>query len=156
MNYLIKEEKLELKYVPGKGAWTYHITVPNTKSIKGKWGEIKVSGSIDGYPTTHMNLAPMGREDRRLSINAAIRKAIHKTGGDTVSVTLYLDRDSQELGEKEIRETFRESGVLEHFESLSNEDQKIMIGKILAENSDEKQLRLLVSYIEQALVPRMG
>lgn len=42
MNYLIKEEKLELKYVPGKGAWTYHIIIPNTKDIKGKWGEIKV------------------------------------------------------------------------------------------------------------------
>lgn len=103
-----------------------------------------------------MNLAPMGGEDKRLSVNATIRKVINKTGGDTVRVTLYLDRDSQVFGEKEIRETFRESGVLEHFESLSNEDQKIMIGKILAEKTDEKQLRLLVSYIEQAVVPRMG
>lgn len=148
MNYLIKEEKLELKYVPGKGAWTYHIIIPNTKDIKGKWGEIKVSGSIEGYPITHMNLAPMGGEDKRLSVNATIRKVINKTGGDTVRVTLYLDRDSQVFGEKEIRETFRESGVLEHFESLSNEDQKIMIGKILAEKTEANKIKLIIKNIE--------
>lgn len=41
MNYLIKDEKLELKYAPGKGAWTYHIQIPNTKHIVGKWGRSK-------------------------------------------------------------------------------------------------------------------
>lgn len=95
-----------------------------------------------------MNLAPMGDEDKRLSVNATIRKVINKTGGDTVRVTLYLDRDSQVFGEKEIRETFRESGVLEHFESLSNEDQKIMIGKILAEKTEANKIKLIIKNIE--------
>ena len=49
MEYLVKDEILELKYQPGKGAWTYHIQIPNTKHIVGKWGSMKVSGTIDNY-----------------------------------------------------------------------------------------------------------
>jgi hypothetical protein len=49
MHYIVKNKKLELKYVPGKGAWTYHLEIPGTKKIKGKWGEMRVSGSIEGY-----------------------------------------------------------------------------------------------------------
>ncbi len=49
MRYLVKDEKLVLKYAPGKGAWTYHIQIPNTKHIVGKWGSLKVSGTIDDY-----------------------------------------------------------------------------------------------------------
>lgn len=33
MDYLVKDKKLKLKYEPGKGAWTYHIQIPNTKHI---------------------------------------------------------------------------------------------------------------------------
>lgn len=40
MDYLVKDEKLELKYEPGKGAWTYHLQIPNTKHIIGKWGSL--------------------------------------------------------------------------------------------------------------------
>ncbi len=46
MEYLVKAEKLELKYQPGKGAWTYYIQIPNMKHIVGKWGTMKVSGTI--------------------------------------------------------------------------------------------------------------
>ena len=90
MEYLVKEEKLELKYQPGKGAWTYHIQIPNTKHIVGKWGTMKVSGTIDNYKIESVNLAKLGGEDKLISINSKIRKAINKNGGDTVTVTLYL------------------------------------------------------------------
>ena len=43
MDYIIKDQKLELIYEYGKGAWTYHLRIPNSKDIDGKWGEIKVS-----------------------------------------------------------------------------------------------------------------
>jgi hypothetical protein len=49
MEYIIKDEKLELKYQAGKGAWTYHLRIPNSKNIEGKWGDIKVSGVIDNF-----------------------------------------------------------------------------------------------------------
>ena len=47
MDYLVKDQKLELKYEPGKGAWTYHIQIPNTKHLVCRWGFSKVSGFID-------------------------------------------------------------------------------------------------------------
>jgi hypothetical protein len=33
MEYIIKDEKLELKYQKGKGAWTYHLRI--IKILKG-------------------------------------------------------------------------------------------------------------------------
>ncbi|OYZ54855.1 MAG: hypothetical protein B7Y11_04145, partial [Sphingobacteriia bacterium 24-36-13] len=98
MEYLVKDKKLELKYQPGKGAWTYHIQVPNTKHIVGKWGFMKVAGTIDNYTIESLNLAKLGDQDKLISINSEIRKAINKTGGDTVTVTLYL-LTSKEVGE---------------------------------------------------------
>ena len=90
MKYLVKDKKLELKYQPGRGAWTYHIQVPNTKQILGKWGFMKVGGTIDNYKIESINLAKLGDEDKLISINREIRDTINKTGGDTVTVTLYL------------------------------------------------------------------
>lgn len=52
-------KELELKYVSGKGAWTYHIEVPDTKQISGPWGSIKVRGTVDGYDFGVMNLMPL-------------------------------------------------------------------------------------------------
>ena len=53
-------------------------------------GLLKVSGTIDGFPVSNINLAPRKGEDRIISINKKIRDAIGKTGGDPVMVTLYL------------------------------------------------------------------
>ncbi len=69
MNYLIKNAKLELKYEAGKGAWTYHIQIPNTAHIIGKWGSLKVSGSIDTYEIKGKNLATFKGQDKLISIN---------------------------------------------------------------------------------------
>lgn len=51
---------------------------------------LKVSGIIDGYPITNINLAPRKGENQIISINKKIRDAIGKTGGDSVIVTLNL------------------------------------------------------------------
>lgn len=87
---LIENLPLTLEYVPGLGAWTYHLRIPGTQDLEGRWGYLKVSGSIDGYPVANINLAPRKGEDKLISINKAIRDAIGKTGGDTVVVTLFL------------------------------------------------------------------
>jgi hypothetical protein len=49
MNFIVENEELTLQYIPGNGAWTYQLIIPNTKDIKGKWGDLKVTGTIDGY-----------------------------------------------------------------------------------------------------------
>lgn len=35
---IIDNQKLELQYKEGFGAWTYHIRIPGTANIEGRWG----------------------------------------------------------------------------------------------------------------------
>ena len=90
MHYLAKDKKLKLKYVPEKGAWTYHIALPGTKDLPVRWGYTKVSGTIDDYKIVSKNLFSITGEDKMISVNEKIRKSIGKGAGDLVTVTLYL------------------------------------------------------------------
>lgn len=148
MEYLVKDEKLELTYQPGKGAWTYHIQIPNTKHIVGKWGSMKVSGTIDNYKIESINLAKLGDEDKLISINGKIRKEINKSGGDTVTVTLYLLTSKERITEKEVLETFKDSGVLKAFKKLAEDDRNEIIGKITSLTSEDKQVKMILKYID--------
>ena len=149
MEYLVKDEILELKYEQGKGAWTYHIQIPNTKHIVGKWGSLKVSGTIDNYKIDSINLFTITGQDKLISINDKIRKAINKSGGDKVTVTLYLLTSKEQITEKEILETFKDAGVLKTFKKLTNEEQMEIIGKIASTKSEEKQIKVILKFIDQ-------
>lgn len=144
MEYLVKDKKLELKYEPGKGAWTYHIQIPNTKHIIGKWGSMKVAGTIDNYKIESINLAKLGDQDKLISINSEIRKAINKKGGDTVTVTLYLLTSKEQITKKEILDTFKESGVLKMFIKLTEDEQSEIIEKITSQKSVDKQIKMIL------------
>ncbi len=132
MDYLVKDQKLELKYEPNKGAWTYHIQIPNTKHIVGKWGSLKVAGFIDDYKIESINLFTITGQDKLISVNDKIRKAIKKSGGDTVNVTLYLLTSKEQITEKEILETFKDAGVLEAFKNLSEDEKNDIIEQIIS------------------------
>ena len=99
MNFIVENEKLEIQYIPGNGAWTYHLIIPNTKNIKGKWGDLKVSGKIDDYEINNKNLAPLKNSDKKMSLNSEIRNFIGKSGGEFVNVTLYLVNENTEKKE---------------------------------------------------------
>lgn len=99
MNFIVENEKLEIQYIPGNGAWTYHLIIPNTKNIKGKWGDLKVSGKIDDYEINNKNLAPLKNSDKKMSLNSEIRNFIGKGGGESVNVTLYLVNENTEKKE---------------------------------------------------------
>lgn len=154
MQYLIKDEKLELKYQPGKGAWTYHLRIPNSAAIEGKWGDIKVSGFIDNFKLEARNLAPIKGEDKMLSINAEIRKAIDKKGGDMVTVTLYLLAKKEGITEGELLETFKESDVLKAFKKLKVIEKKEILDSIIAQKNEEKQVKLIIKYIDRLSTQR--
>ena len=149
MEYLVKDEKLELKYQAGKGAWTYHIQIPNTKHIVGKWGSMKVSGTIDNYTIDSINLAKIGEQDKLISINEKIRKSINKTGGDTVNVTLFLLTPVAQISKKGILESFKHSEVLKEFKKLSEDKRNEIIEEIMSIKSEEKQIKLIIKTIEQ-------
>ena len=87
---IVDNQQLRLQYKKGYGAWTYHLVIPDTAHIDGKWGFMKVSGYIDNYKFESKNLFPIKGQDKLLSINKTIRQAINKSGGDIATVTLYL------------------------------------------------------------------
>ena len=147
--YIIKDEKLELQYQHGKGAWTYHLRIPNSKNIIGKWGDIKVSGLIDNYKIENRNLAPIKGEDKMLSINSEIRKAINKSGGEIVTVSLYLLSKKEKITEKQILDTFKESQVLEAFKNLNEFERTEILENIISQNTEEKQIKIIIKHIDK-------
>lgn len=149
MEYIIKDQKLELIYQHGKGAWTYHLRIPNSKNIEGKWGDIKVSGFIDNFEIEARNLAPIKGEDKMLSINAEIRKAINKKGGDFVTVTLYLLSNKEKITENQILETFKESNVLKAFRKLNEVEKNEILNSIISKKGEGKQIKIIIKHIDK-------
>lgn len=149
MDYIVKNEELELRYLAGKGSWTYHISIQNTKEIKGRWGDLKVSGSIDDYKIENKNLAPRTGGDKILSINSTIRKAINKGGGDLVTVTLYLLTNKEQVNEAQVFDSFNEADVLDKFEQLTEEDRNKVLQSIFSQPAGEKQINRIIYYINK-------
>jgi Domain of unknown function (DUF1905) len=148
MEYLVKNKKLELKYVPNKGAWTYHIKIPNSKHILGRWGFLKASGTIDNYKIENKNLFTITGQDKLISINAEIRKAINKTGGDLVKVTLYLSATKEQITEKQVLETFKESNVLKKFQKLTADEKSEILTNIFSQKSEDNQIKAIIKHTD--------
>lgn len=149
MQKIIENKKLELKYKKGFGAWTYHLIIPGTAHVEGKWGDLKVSGLIDDYELKEMNLAPRKNEDKMISINKEIRNAIGKSGGDVVTVTLYLHTQNSITEKSEIVAILEDAGVLKSFQALNAIKQKEIIWDILTTKTEARQIEKINRYVHQ-------
>lgn len=147
--YIAKDVKTEIVYWPGKGSWTFHIKIPNTHHISGRWGYLKVSGYIDHYRIDAKNLFTIKGQDKLLSINQEIRTALNKSAGDTVTLNLYLTQPKQSISESQILETFRDSGVLAQYEKLSVEEKNKIFENVQSQISEDLQVKMLIKYIEK-------
>ena len=149
MNFIVENEKLEIQYTPGNGARTYHLIIPNTKNIKGKWGDLKVSGKIDDYEINSKNLAPLKNSDKKMSLNSEIRNFIGKSGGEFVNVTLYLvNENTEKKNENEmIFECFKDAEVLNIFKKLKIEEQNEIIQNINSSATENQKVEKIVKFI---------
>ena len=115
----------------------------------GKWGTLKASGTIDNYKIENINLFTISGQDKLISINSKIRKAINKSGGDIVTVTLYLQKSNRQLEEQEILDTLEDSGVLSAFKNLSDDKRNDIIREITSLKSEEKQVKMILKLIDK-------
>ncbi len=132
----------------GVGTWTY-LNIPRAiSSTFGSKGQVKVKGTIEGCPFRSTAL-PMGDGSHYLVVGKNIRDQIQKAVGDSVTVTLELDReDRQVVIPEDLRQALEtQPEAREGFEKLSYSQQKIYIDWILRARREETRK----SRIEKAL-----
>jgi len=56
---------------------------------------------------------------------------------------------NEQITEDEILESFSQSGVLEVFESLTEDEKKRIIEEIKSKNSEEKQIKTILKFINE-------
>ena len=87
-----------------------------------------------------------------MAINSEIRKALNKTGGDRVMVTLFIDQPQAKAEEQEVLTSFDDAGVLGQFQKLTKEDQKEILAEILSNSDEEKQVKAILTWIDRLTV----
>lgn len=148
MKKIIENKHLVLQYKKGYGAWTYHLVIPGTASLEGKWGDLKVSGRIDDYELSEMNLAPRGDQDKMISVNKTIRESIGKTGGDMVTVTLFLHSKRPLIDKAEVIKCFEDAGVKNAFLNLDTHKRDSIIEQLTSLRSEELLIKNITLIID--------
>jgi hypothetical protein len=149
MNYIVKDKELRIQYIPGNGAWTYQLIIPNTKNIKGKWGDLKVSGKIDDYIIKNKNLGPVKNSDKKMSLNSEIRSSINKGAGEIVLVTLFLENQNDVKDLSMIMECFKDAEVLTVFKKLEIKEQNELLKSIINAATEEQEVEKILKAIER-------
>ncbi|MGI4821117.1 MAG: DUF1905 domain-containing protein [Janthinobacterium lividum] len=147
MKYIVQDQEVVIQHWPGKGAWTYHLVIPNSRDIPGTWGHIKVSGTIDDYAVQGRNLAPRKNEDKMLSLNATIRQHLGKQAGDSVRVTLYQEAANLLSEEADVLACLEDANVLAQFRARSGEDRQTILRDVLAQPDEASQEKKLLATI---------
>ena len=127
----------------GVGTWTF-INIPlELSSTFGSKGQVKVKGTINGYPYRSTAL-PMGDGTHYLVVGKEIRDHIHVSQGDTVMVLMELDLDERQVDIPQELQQAMEShpGAATAFEKMTYSHKREWVNWILsAKQADTRQRR---------------
>ena len=104
-----------------KTGWTY-IEIPcdlAEKLVPGNKKGFRVKGKLDNYAIAHIALLPMGGGNFILTLNADLRRGIHKKKGAMLEVKLQVDPEGYKLNEDFIACLNDEPTGRKFFDSLS-------------------------------------
>ena len=108
-----------------KSGWTY-IEISKNQAEKLNPGvkvSFRIKGKLDQFTIEKQALVPMGDGDFILPINAALRKGTGKKEGDTLKISLALDKRELELSSDFMECLNEEPDALKHFKSLTKGHQ---------------------------------
>ncbi len=124
-NLAIVDREYTIQRFEGKGGWHYVMIQEDIKAYKGKFGWIQVRGTIDAYDMGSFQLAPYGKGNAMLTLNATVRKAINKGVGDSIKVVLYALESGISTSPNEIDEVLEfYPKALAFYKKLSPSQQK--------------------------------
>ncbi|TDQ07488.1 YdeI/OmpD-associated family protein [Pedobacter metabolipauper] len=142
-----------LERMPGKGGWTY-LKLPGVSSdYRGKFGSVKVSGTIDDYELVNYGLMPIRNGGLFLPIKAEIRKKTGKKEGDNVYITLYADAENLPMATPEdlLLCLQDEPEAYQAYQSCTETERKAFLDWIGEANQDEIRVKRIVQTIDMLL-----
>ena len=136
-----------------KTGWTY-IQIPAALAgqlLPGNKKGFRVKGKLDDHPIKSLALLPMGEGNFILTLNAAIRKAIRKKKGDSLTVQLELDK-TKILPPADLMECLAdEPKAIEYFKSLPMSHQNYFGNWIKSAKTDTTRANRIARVVDAML-----
>jgi hypothetical protein len=145
---LFKGKKIIDRFA-GKGGWTF-IELPEIQQPKnGKFGMIRVKGSVDDCDIYAIHLMPRGNGILMLPLNLYIRKQIKKRKGDEVYLELYEDNDEVPIPKEFMECLEAEPEALVYFNTLSGSIKRNIIQYIYQATKAETRAKRIVMFMNR-------
>ena len=137
-----------------KTGWSY-IEIPADIAQQLKPGTKKsyrVRGMLDALPIAGMALLPMGEGNFIIPLKADIRKALHKSSGAMLQVSLEEDKDFKIEMPDDLQECFEfEPEAFEFFNGLAKSHREYFIKWINGSKTDETRAKRIVNTVNAML-----
>jgi hypothetical protein len=143
----------------GVGTWTYFKIPPYISETFDTNGQVKVMGTINGYPFRSTAL-PMGAGTHYLVVGKSMRDQVKVTQGDIVQVMLELDKEERQVVIPKDLEQALVSQLFAKlaFEKLSYSHKKEHVNWILSTKQEKtRQIRIekALNLLAQGKNPRV-
>jgi hypothetical protein len=133
-----------------KTGWSYlEIPAEIAEQIKpGTRKGYRVKGKLDNYRIEQVSLLPMGEGNFIIPLNAAMRKAIKKNVGATVTLQLAEDKKEPELCPELVECLQDEPAALKNFQKLPPSHQRYYSKWILSAKTEQTKAKRIAKTIE--------